>query len=255
MADTDSTPDDVDVSDIVDWLDSHPLDELHPFDREEYLDRLARQRYRTLVSRFARYVRSVRRKRPISLEIDTDNSFVIKPPIALIQGFLMFLLKTCRGKLAERLTVNTLRKQWRDLKRAIRIKAKAEYSLAEDLGIKRWIRGYCVEKLGASTKVMPKPLISVVVTDDIIHFLWAYDFYRFRHERYRAQLWFLLNLFTYKGVRPGEVVESNCWFGSNEGLHYQDIEILRIRIGKALIYTMRIALRYRKGHRGDAEET
>lgn len=55
----------------------------------------------------------------------------------------------------------------------------------------------------------------------MLNFLWCYDQYIFRHPRQLVQLSLILLLLIYTGARPGSIVESSAYRGSNEALCYK----------------------------------
>ena len=75
------------------------------------------------------------------------------------------------------------------------------------------------------------------------------DEYEFPHPRTRNQLIFVLILFLYIGLRPGEVAESSAWLNSNDGLLYKDVALYR-QIGEEYNgLVLHVKLRNRKGQR------
>jgi hypothetical protein len=100
-----------------------------------------------------------------------------------------------------------------------------------------------------STCARPKPLAPVAVAKDIIRFLFAADEYRHLHPRIRNQMAFAIQLMLLVGVRPGEVVESDAWYQTNEGLLYKDIELVRSWNNNHPGWRLHVKLRNRKGHR------
>jgi hypothetical protein len=55
----------IDVSDIVGWLESHPLGELQPLNREKYLDRRGGEAHQALTKRFHQGINLNLGNRPI----------------------------------------------------------------------------------------------------------------------------------------------------------------------------------------------
>ena len=65
-----------------------------------------------------------------------------------------------------------------------------------------------------------------------------------------ATRWLLLsNSSLLIGVRPGEIIESDAWRQSNEGLHYRDVELIYQRTETYHGWLLYVKLRNRKGHR------
>lgn len=55
----------------------------------------------------------------------------------------------------------------------------------------------------------------------MIEYLWTVDDHEYRHERYRVQLAFMLQLFCFSGARAGAIVESSSYRGTNEAITYK----------------------------------
>jgi hypothetical protein len=81
--------------------------------------------------------------------------------------------------------------------------------------------------------------------EDVVKFIWKCSKHSFAHPRVRLQLFVIL--FAYVGSRPEELIVSDAWKNSYEGLHYGDVEL---KYGIANEYTrlvLQIILRNRKG--------
>lgn len=94
-----------------------------------------------------------------------------------------------------------------------------------------------------------KPIAPFEVIDDLIRYLWLGDEYDWPNTRVMVQVLFSITLFGYLGSRPGEIVESEAWKGSNEGLLYQDITLQRNAGPEYNGFSLNIRLRNRKGKR------
>lgn len=64
------------------------------------------------------------------------------------------------------------------------------------------------------------------MAEDIIRFLFTCDEYMGLHHRLRNQMVFAIQPMLLIGVQPGEIIESDAWRQSNEGLYYRDIELI-----------------------------
>jgi hypothetical protein len=53
------------------------------------------------------------------------------------------------------------------------------------------------------------------------------------------------------GSRPGEVIESEGWKDSNEGLLYGDVVVMRQDDSTYTGFALQVCLRNRKGHRSN----
>jgi hypothetical protein len=106
-----------------------------------------------------------------------------------------------------------------------------------------------------STAAYAKPVAPVEVSQDLVHFMWACDEYQQPHPRAYPQLAFLIDIYTEMGTRPGEVIESDAWLESNEGLLYGDVDLIRLDRGEYIGYMINVRLRNRKGHRNNKKHT
>lgn len=78
-----------------------------------------------------------------------------------------------------------------------------------------------------STGAYKKPIAPVEVTRDLVRFLLLCDEYEFPHQRILTQTIFALLLLTFGGPRSGELIESDGWKDSNEGLLYGDVIVIK----------------------------
>lgn len=66
-----------------------------------------------------------------------------------------------------------------------------------------------------------------------------------------TQTIFALLLLTFGGPRPGELVESDRWKDSNEGLLYGDVAVIKQGNGDDTGIVLQVRLRNRKGNRSN----
>jgi hypothetical protein len=101
--------------------------------------------------------------------------------------------------------------------------------------------------------VKGKPLAVKDVVVDITRFMWEFDEFQYSHSRWLLYIGFLQAASTYWGLRPGEWLESSCWQGSNEGLHYGDVKpvVTRDKSTGLLQWSLLVYIRFRKGRRDD----
>lgn len=66
-----------------------------------------------------------------------------------------------------------------------------------------------------------------------------------------VQFSFWLHVISTWGLRTGEFAESSTHRGSNEGVHYGDVNFSLIRTNEGLVYEVKIKLRNRKFARDD----
>lgn len=104
---------------------------------------------------------------------------------------------------------------------------------------------------GASWSADPKGLANFIVVEDIINYLWTCDEHIFKHPRERLQLAFAILVLGSLGMRPGELVQSNLYPGSNDGLKYKDCSLFVDRDGKI---TMLIRRRLMKKKRNELDK-
>lgn len=68
--------------------------------------------------------------------------------------------------------------------------------------------------------------------NDLYHLLkhlWTNDTHVYPVERQRIQQSFITLLITLTTVRPGALIESSCYYGSNEALLYRDVVLRLVR--------------------------
>ena len=58
---------------------------------------------------------------------------------------------------------------------------------------------------------------------DVLKYLWTQDTHIYPVERQRAQTAFITLLIALMSVRPGVIIESGCYYNTNEALLYRDI--------------------------------
>jgi hypothetical protein len=121
-------------------------------------------------------------------------------------------------------TDTTLRTRLASLKKAIKMCTNYRYSAAQNEELRKtFTRLIRTNKI--TTAGYAKSVATIDVARDLV--LWACDEYQYPHSRWFVQLAFLINVDTDLGTRPGEVLESDAWLGSNEGLLYGDIDLER----------------------------
>lgn len=103
---------------------------------------------------------------------------------------------------------------------------------------------------GLSTKARAKVIADRPVVMDIIRFLWTRDEYNYHHPRMRVQIALAILLMHYTGLRPGEYVESSSHRGTNEGLHWKDVNFRMIPDSRGMpLFVAQLQIRNRKGRR------
>ncbi|KAF2196986.1 hypothetical protein GQ43DRAFT_458794 [Delitschia confertaspora ATCC 74209] len=137
------------------------------------------------------------------------------------------------------MNTTSLINKWNDLKSVLKLD-KNHRSLA--LENKKVVE--------ASTKVRPKLIANFAVAEDIITFLWRSDEYRYKHPRVRLQIIFVFIFFIFLDSRPGEVIESNAWEGSNEGIFYKDVSLVKLEYESYTGFVLFLRVRNRKNGGG-----
>ncbi|XP_014557730.1 hypothetical protein COCVIDRAFT_36802 [Bipolaris victoriae FI3] len=153
------------------------------------------------------------------------------------------------GLLENNVTDVTVRNRLACLKRAVKLHTQYQYTPLQNAEIDKYIAKVLVSGKLVSTSACSKPLAPLAVAEDIIRFLFTCDEYRGLHFRLRNQLAFAIQLMLLIGVRPGEIIESDAWHRSNEGLHYKDIELIHQRTATYQGWLICVKLRNHKGHR------
>ncbi|KAF1831979.1 hypothetical protein BDW02DRAFT_590747 [Decorospora gaudefroyi] len=156
------------------------------------------------------------------------------PSVYQLDLYLEWLAESRTGIIEDVITETTLLNRLSALKSAIR-------KLLRD------------EKI--TTAGYEKPVASIAVARDLVHFLWSCDEYQYTHPHAMLQLAFLVQIYANLGTRPGEAIESDAWIQSNEGLQYQDFALKRRTCGEYEgQYQLVIQLRNRKGNRRQLKE-
>lgn len=178
-----------------------------------------------------------------------QQRFTEAPTTFQIKLFLEWFAQTRTGLLEDSITDTTLVNRLNSLKRAIKIHTRYQYTKLQNQEILSFVMKELVPRGILSTNARPKPLAPVAVAKDVITFLFASDEYKHMHPRIRNQMAFAIQLLLLIGVRPGEVVESDAWYQTNEGLLYKDIELVRSCNNNHPGWRLHVKLRNRKGHR------
>lgn len=103
----------------------------------------------------------------------------------------------------------------------------------------------------------PKPILTVDDLFQILHYHWASDTDTYPIERQRVQQAFLMLLLVYTASRPGAIIESSSYAGTNEALRYGNIRIRVVPDGLGRyknVILMEVMLDLYKGRRETGEE-
>ena len=178
-----------------------------------------------------------------------EDRFVQAPTTLQVQLYLEWFAQTRTGILEENITDVTVRNRLSCLKRAVKLHTQYQYTPLQNAEIDKFIEKRLVYGKHVSTCARKKPLAPLGVAEDIIRFLFTCDEYMGLHHRLRNQMAFAIQLMLLIGVRPGEIIESDAWRQSNEGLHYGDVELIYQRTETYHGWLLYVKLRNRKGHR------
>jgi hypothetical protein len=180
--------------------------------------------------------------------MDTPH-FQQAPTTHEITLFLEWLAMGRDGLLEDNITDTTVLNRLNCLKRAIKLHTQYIYTSTQNQDMVRFVTKDLVLRGLVSTSARSKPLAPIEVAKDIIKFLFACDEYQNLHSRMRIQLVFAIQLLLLTGVRPGEIIESDAWSKSNEGLLYKDIDLVYSQSSAYTGWLLYIKIRNRKGHR------
>jgi hypothetical protein len=173
------------------------------------------------------------------------------PSVVRLDTFLEWFAATRTGNLEAVVTDTTLGNRLAALKKAIKLYTHYRYSAAQNEALQNTF-ARLIQSSKITSAGYAKPIATVEVSRDLIRLLWACDEYQHPHPRGLVQLAFLINLYADLGTRPEEVLESDAWLGSNEGLLYGDIALKRRLKGRMKgQYQIVVKLRNRKGPRSN----
>jgi len=199
-----------------------------------------------------------------------------------LKHFMKWIFETSFGLLTEHITLKSLKNTWYSF-RSIYFR-ETDVAISGDNGIdvlcvrrpdficvNYWRIQFIKTELrskGLATVRREKAMADALDVAWLLTYLWYYDKHEFRHPRVRTQLGFILQLIIYTGSRPGAIVESSAYRGSNEAMCYkvrqtiswqilhllmtsQDFELIGLPIGpkNTLELVLKVRLRYEKNNR------
>ncbi|KAF2744175.1 hypothetical protein M011DRAFT_450125 [Sporormia fimetaria CBS 119925] len=177
--------------------------------------------------------------------------FQTVPHINWVQAYLRWRARTGIARLGTTITVNTLHKEFQQIRRCLRLARDFSWSNKVVQAVKKYIDNLAKTE-GACTATREKTLAYALDADEIQFYLWNCSEYVYAHPRAMVQFSFLLHIISVWGLRTGEITESTSHQGSNEGIKYGDVSLSLARCDKgALQYQITIALRNRKFCRGN----
>ncbi|KAF2631062.1 hypothetical protein BU25DRAFT_481535 [Macroventuria anomochaeta] len=139
-----------------------------------------------------------------------EQRFEEAPTTFQIKLFLEWFAQSRTRLLEECVTGTTLLNRSNSLKRAIKIHTRYQYTPFQNQEIVSFVMKDLIPQGLLSTTARPKPLVPIKVAKDIIRFLFASNEYKHLHPRICNQMAFAIQLLLFVGIRPREVVESEC---------------------------------------------
>ncbi|KAI9855621.1 MAG: hypothetical protein M1824_005948 [Vezdaea acicularis] len=124
--------------------------------------------------------------------------------------------------------------------------------------IRKFIHNDIVERYGLSTvRQRPLDVLSSLDLFKLLHYHWCFDDNVFLHERYRIQQPLITQLLVYAVGRPGAIVESSSYRGTNEVIKYKDIQLslLKNSAGERDVLVLEMTFWLLKGRRGESRRT
>jgi hypothetical protein len=158
-----------------------------------------------------------------AIEEDPSSCLLKYAPIpdkGKLKNFVLWLYERSTGLLGENLVETTMMNRWDIFKKVF--ERETLRPMPKDLSSE--IREYIRQLTSASTEMRlerEKPIITYIDVLLLIEFLWHQDEYEYYHPRQRAQIIFFIHLDSITGARPGTVIESSAYIGSNDCLKYK----------------------------------
>nr|OQO30435.1 hypothetical protein B0A51_03065 [Rachicladosporium sp. CCFEE 5018] len=153
------------------------------------------------------------------------------------------------------MTVRTLEKKWRELRLLISWYTAHKYTQRDINIVGQYLKSTIFPTEQLKYKAREKSIADGRVVGDILFFLWELDEQVFQHPRVRLQLSTLILLMRFMGSRPGELVHCSTYLGSNQGLHWGDIDFeLLVDRDRTPCWVAQIRIRNRKGRRGQEDK-
>ncbi|TGZ80595.1 hypothetical protein EX30DRAFT_307582 [Ascodesmis nigricans] len=153
--------------------------------------------------------------------------------------------------------LSTVRTKWKYLRLVYKDFKRELVDMSTSLEIKGYIETVLTSLHPLSLESTNRPVMDVSDMYALLHYLWALDTHVYPHERYRIQLHLAILLMAYTSSRPGAIVESSCYAGSNEGLTYRDFKLTLFpnpRPDEGDLITLEVTLRHLKGKRSIGEK-
>lgn len=87
----------------------------------------------------------------------------------------------------------------------------------------QYIKGELANSVGLTSKKYERNLATAEDVSDMLRYLWTQDPHKYRFERIRLQVAFLLALLEDSGARPGAIVLSESYHKNTDALTYKVI--------------------------------
>lgn len=141
------------------------------------------------------------------------------PEAEILKEFALYHVNTSQGRQDKRISVQTVQTNLTNLMSAIKRKIEVPYTQSITSQVQNYISTELREACDLKNISRFKPTGSVDDVQRLLHSIWCCD--QSLYGRRHVQLAFLLLLITFTGNRPGCLVESSEYVGSNLSLKYK----------------------------------
>lgn len=171
------------------------------------------------------------------------------PSVGRIKAFMEWIFDTTVGRLEEMMTLKSLKNyyfSWRAMYFRQSYNSIPKETSTDVLG---YINTTLREK-GLTIVRREKLIADQLDVAWLLTYLWCYDEFEYSNPRQRVQLSFILLIIIYTGTRPGTVVESSAYRGSNEAICYKDFEVIGLPDSNGgTEWVLKLRFRYEKQKR------
>ena len=94
-----------------------------------------------------------------------------------------------------------------------------------------------------------KPVCSSVDLHSLLMYNWCFYREGITHERYRVQPTLLCQIMAYTSTRPGALIESSCYRGTNESLLWKNVKLKLIKSSPSDVFVAELETTLVKGKR------
>ncbi|KAI9799085.1 MAG: hypothetical protein M1833_004279 [Piccolia ochrophora] len=169
--------------------------------------------------------------------------------------YMIFFAWYCMNYPARRL--NSYDSKWRALRCLFFFEFDSVINPTISRHVNNYIRKELCEKFNLLEGTRPKRELGPVGLYSLLDYHWTLDREIFKHERERLQVATVLLFISYTSLRPGSLVESNCYRGTNQSLQYKDVRVFLLRADNenASVLVLELDAWLQKGKRHRAELT